>query len=340
MTEGLDIERPADLIAWLRSRGLIDPDEEPVVAVLPGGVSSRTVHLSSDRRDWVLKQPLEKLRVPVEWFSDPSRAHREASALRWMSSLAPVGATPNLVFEDRDDHIVAMTAVPAPHENWKAMLLAGNVQSVHVERFAEILAAIHVHSGERLTELVAEFGDNHFFRTLRLEPYFQYTARQLPSAGPFLDALCSETEAIKATLVHGDFSPKNVLVRPDGRLVLVDHEVAHIGDPAFDLGFSFAHLLAKAHHLPDSRASLLEAVRRYWAVYELGSRRASWRAGLEERAVRQTIGCLLARVAGRSQLEYLSLSEKARQRDSALGLLGDPPATVLALVGAWEAAVA
>ena len=102
MAPWLDIERPDDLVAWLRARRLIEPDENPIVSVLAGGVSSRTVRVSSDRRDWVLKQPLAKLRVPTDWFGDPSRAHREANALRWMPVLAP-GATPILVFEDRAD---------------------------------------------------------------------------------------------------------------------------------------------------------------------------------------------------------------------------------------------
>ena len=339
MAPWLDIERPDDLVAWLRARRLVDPDENPIVSVLAGGVSSRTVRVSSDRRDWVLKQPLAKLRVPTDWFGDPSRAHREASALRWMPVLAP-GATPILVFEDRAEHIVSMTAVPEPHENWKDMLLGGNVQHPHVERFAEILASIHLRSGERLDELEPEFGDKRHFRSLRLEPYYQYTARQLPVAAAFLDQLCLEADSIMETLVHGDFSPKNVLVRADRQLILVDHEVSHLGDPAFDLGFSFAHLLAKAHHLPQSRERLFEAVRLYWSVYDRRSRLASWRAGLEERAVRQTVGCLIARAAGRSQLEYLSAGEKVRQRELALDLIDEQPTTIPALVDAWEATAA
>jgi 5-methylthioribose kinase len=336
---GLDIERPVDLVAWLRARRLVDPDENPVVTVLVGGVSSRTVRVSSDRRDWILKQPLAKLRVPTDWFGEPSRAHREASALRWMPVLVP-GATPILVFEDRAEHIVSMTAVPEPHENWKHMLLAGNVQLAHVEGFAEILVSIHLRSGERLDELQPEFADKCHFRSLRLEPYYQYTARQLPVAAAFLEDLCLEADSIAVTLVHGDFSPKNVLVRAGRQLFVVDYEVSHLGDPAFDLGFSFAHLLAKAHHLPQSRGRLFEAVRCYWSVYDQRSRGASWRAGLEERAVRQTIGCLLARAAGRSQLEYLSADEKVRQRELALGLINDRPTTIPALVDAWEAVAA
>jgi hypothetical protein len=124
-------------------------------------------------------------------------------------------------------------------------------------------------------------------------------------------------------------------VRADRQLILVDHEVSHLGDPAFEV-FSFAHLLAKAHHLPQSRERLFEAVRLYWSVYDRRSRLASWRAGLEERAVRQTVGCLIARAAGRSQLEYLSADEKVRQRELALDLIDEQPTTIPALVDAWR----
>ena len=336
MTEALDIEQPDVLVAWLRARGALEPGEQPAVTVLGGGVSSRTVRVRSTERDWILKQPLVKLRVPVDWFSEPTRAHREAEALRWMQSLAP-GAAPVLVFEDRDEHVVAMTTVPEPHENWKDLLLAGEVDPTHFVRFAEILATVHVRSGERLDELRTPFGDDTFFRTLRLEPYFGYTAQQVPAAASFLDDLCRDLEAVDATLVHGDFSPKNVLVRRDAELTVVDFEVAHLGDPAFDLAFSLAHMLSKARHLPSARSSLLAAAGTYWATYDARSRGAPWRAGVELRAARQTLGCLLARVEGRSQLEYLDASEKAGQKAAVLALLDDLPTTVPALIDAWGA---
>jgi aminoglycoside phosphotransferase (APT) family kinase protein len=335
---GLDIERADDLVAWLRATGRLPAGEQPEVTVLGGGVSSRAVLVRSDRRAWVLKQALAKLRVPVDWFSDPLRVHREASALRWLAELAPAGSTPRLVFEDADEHVVCMTAVPEPHENWKSMLLAGDVRTEHVERFAAILATIHVRSGRRLGELEEEFGDRAYFETLRLEPYYGYAAETAAAAAPFLRALQGETRSVRATLVHGDYSPKNVLVHA-GRLVLVDHEVSHLGDPAFDVGFSSAHLLSKAHHLPASRHDFLAAARTHWGGYARATSGQPWRDGLETRAVRHTIGCLLARVAGRSQLEYLSPAEKARQLRLALDLAAVPPATMAELVDGWERAL-
>ena len=84
----------------------------------------------------------------------------------------------------------------------------------------------------------------------------------------FYRRLISDTRRRRLTLVHGDYSPKNILVR-DGRLVLLDHEVIHFGEPAFDLGFAMAHLLSKAHHLPRFRDEFAEATEIFWSSYLL-----------------------------------------------------------------------
>src|SRR3712207_654392 len=124
MGTDLDIEQPGVLLSYLRGTGRIGEEEEPVVHVLAGGVSNRTVLVERPTGEaWVLKQALEKLRVSVDWFSDPERVHREALGLRWLQELAPPGSITPLVFEDHEHHLLAMEAVPEPHENWKTMLL-------------------------------------------------------------------------------------------------------------------------------------------------------------------------------------------------------------------------
>jgi 5-methylthioribose kinase len=334
----LDVEDPAQLVAWLRKSERIATDETPDVTILTGGVSSRTVLLRSANREWVLKQALAKLRVPVDWYSDATRVHREASALRWLQDLAPKGAAVEFVFEDEHSHVLCMSAVPQPHDNWKTLLLAGDVRAEHVHAFAEIIATIHVRSGRRLEELEPELGDQRFFESLRLEPYYSYTTTQVPAAAVFLEELQEATRAVRATFVHGDLSPKNVLVS-NRRFVLVDHEVAHLGDPAFDLGFSAAHLLSKARHVQHARERLLEASRRYWSRYAALTEQEAWLPGLEPRVVRHALACLLARVAGRSQLEYFEQAEKSRQQETVLTLIEEPPATMAELVDEWAAAL-
>lgn len=283
------------------------------------------------REAWVIKQALEKLRVKADWFSDPARVHREAAGLRWLEQLTPPGSVPGFVFEDQEHHLLAMQAVPQPHENWKTALLAGHVEVDHCRQFGTLLGTIHRRAFERREEIRATFSDRTFFESLRLEPYYSYTATQVPSAAEFLRKLLADTLERSLTLVHGDYSPKNILVH-QGRLVLLDHEVIHWGDPAFDLGFGLTHLLSKALHIPSHRQEFSSAARTVWQNYFMAASTGSWQTGLEPFVVRHTLGCLLARVSGRSPLEYLEASERSVQQRIVVALMKNPPDTVEALI--------
>jgi 5-methylthioribose kinase len=338
LPDALDIEDAPALLAYLQRTARIAPGEQPCTAILQGGVSNRTVRVERESGEaWVLKQALAKLRVPVDWFSSPERIHREALGLEWLARLAPPGSIAPLLFEDRERHLLAMQAVPQPHENWKTVLLGGRVCADHFRQFATLLATIHREAYGR-ADLAEIFGDRSFFESLRLEPYYGYSAQQAPAAAAFLHSLIRETLAGRITLVHGDYSPKNVLIHED-RLVLLDHEVIHFGDPAFDLGFSLTHFLSKAHHLPALRREFASAALEYWRVYlhAVGALGApAWAADLEPRAVRHTLACLLARVVGRSPLEYLSPAERVRQRDAVLSIMPSAPASIADLISIFE----
>ena len=335
----MDIEQPDELVTYLRRRNLIGGDERPRARVLAGGVSNRTVLVErADGEAWVVKQALAKLRVQVDWFSSPERIHREAQGLRWLAVLAPAGSTPDFVYEDYEEHVLIMRAVPEPHANWKTLLLEGQVEDRHIDQFGRLLGTLHRHAWERRTEVEPAFADTSFFESLRLEPYYGFAAAQVPAAAPFLHALVADTQGRRLTLVHGDYSPKNVLIH-DGRLVLLDHEVIHFGDPAFDLGFSLTHLLSKAHHLPEQRQSFTAAANRYWQTYTGAVGAIPWVDDLEIHVVRQTLGCLLARVAGRSPLEYMDASERSNQRAAALALMAAPPSGVPSLIARFLAEV-
>ncbi len=330
----LDIEDPDGLVAWLRRSGRIEPDERPRLEVLAGGVSNRTVlveRTGACRDSWVIKQALDKLRVQADWFCDPQRVHREAAGLRWLAKLTPAGSVPAFLFEDHGHHLLAMQAVPQPHENWKTVLLAGRVDRSHCEQFGTLLGTIHRRSFERRDEVRPAFGDRTFFESLRLEPYYSYAATNAQGAAGFLEQLLAETRRRRLTLVHGDYSPKNVLVHK-GRLVLLDHEVIHWGDPAFDVGFGLTHFLSKAHLLLAHRQDFADAARTVWRSYRAAIGNDSWQAGLEQYAVRHTLGCLLARVAGRSPLEYLDERERTVQQDVTVALMGERLETVDALI--------
>jgi aminoglycoside phosphotransferase (APT) family kinase protein len=153
----------------------------------------------------------------------------------------------------------------------------------------------------------------------------------VPQAAAFLDDLIATTRARRLALVHGDYSPKNVLVH-GRRLVVLDYEVIHWGDPAFDLGFGLTHLLSKAHHVRNRRAEFGRSAARFFRVYLEALGDVPWASEVELHAVRHTLGCLLARSQGRSPLEYLDPAARERQRDAVLAVISRTPAHVDDLV--------
>ena len=299
---------------------------------LPGGVSNRTVKVAwEDGRGWVLKQALAKLRVNVDWFSSPERIGVEAKALRWLNRLAPPGTTPSFVFEDLKNHLMGMEAIPDEHENWKSVLLSGRIFSDHFEQFGLLLGTIHRQASESGLEVRKMFADTTYFENLRLEPYYLYSAQNIAEAATFLKTLARETLQHKYSLVHGDFSPKNTLLYRS-KLILLDYEVVHYGDPAFDVGFALTHFLSKANHLSEQRERLASAAELFWQVYREQIEQQAWAGALEPRVVRHSLACLLARVAGRSPLEYLTAQERARQQKTVLALMMKTPADISDLI--------
>lgn len=336
----MDIENREDLVSYLRKTGLIASRDKPEIFVLTGGVSNRTVLVrSAPGHEFVVKQALQKLRVKVDWYSDPDRIQREARGLIVLHELCPPGSIPRLLFEDAEQHLIIMEAVPEPAQNWKAALLSGQVNPSHFEQFARLLGTIHRESFFRAGSLASVFSDRSYFETLRLEPYYQYSANQVRETAEFFSELIQQTMKTRVALVHGDYSPKNILIHRD-ELVLLDHEVIHFGDPAFDVGFSLAHILSKAHHVIDKRGLLIDMAKQYANTYLDCVSELEWSVAAESRAVRHAIGCLLARVIGRSPLEYLTSEQQFIQKRTAIELTMDPPQHLAELVEAFGARIA
>ncbi|MBF68134.1 MAG: hypothetical protein CMQ29_10610 [Gammaproteobacteria bacterium] len=314
----LDAEDPRALATYLIDTGRLPRSSRIAITNLAGGVSNKTVLVEHEAGAWVIKQALAKLRVEADWYSDPARIHREAAGMRALAGILPQQHLAGLVFEDKANQLLAMEAVAEPYENFKQRLLRGAVNDVEVGTFGTLLGLLHERTAGN-TELASEFADCSFFESLRLEPYYGTAVSRMPETAFFIQPLMDATRATRSTLVHGDYSPKNVLVRL-GTLVLLDHEVMHYGDPAFDVGFALAHLLGKANHLARHRALFKDTAMRFWQCYV-----ATYPASDMRRVVKHALACLLARVVGKSPLEYLTTAEQDRQVSACLGLLPNPP---------------
>lgn len=330
----INIEESSQLLDYLRRTNKIASTETPTFERLDGGVSNRTVWVKREHdSDWILKQALEKLRVQVDWFSAPERIHREAAGLRWLERIIPEH-TCDFIFEDEQHHILAMSVVPQPHDNWKTSLLNGSLQIEHATLFGQLLARIH-NAIEDHPRIADEFADRGFFEELRLEPYYTYTATQVPDAKEHLLTLVEETRQRQLALVHGDYSPKNVLVHKNS-LIILDFEVIHFGDPAFDIGFSLTHFLSKAHYLEQYRDTFIQMAHTYWQAYHKMISEDLLSQHGQRFAVHHTLACLLARVAGRSPLEYLDAQYRQRQQLIVVELMNQDIQTIPELIDAFE----
>jgi len=295
--------------AYLRDTGRL-PDGEPcTAAALGGGVSNEVVLVESPAGRWVLKQALPRLRVAAEWLADAGRSEVEARCLEALRPLLPAGAVPPLLFTDPERHILAMGAAPTEARNLKHVLLGGEVDHAAVAMAGTMLGAIQAGTRGR-ADVEADFGDLLPFRQLRIDPYYLTAAARNADVAAVVLESAREVACRKQCLVHGDYSPKNMLIN-GGCVMLLDFEVAHWGCRAFDPAFFLTHLALKCIHLPRRAREFASAALGFWAAYLAA---AAWPDGaaIEAEAVVHWGCLLLARVDGKSPAEYIR-SEGAKQ---------------------------
>jgi 5-methylthioribose kinase len=258
--------------------------------------------------------------VDRDWPSDPRRAVVEARALQTYAAITP-DATPTLIDIDAERCAFIMSAAPEGTQTWKDQLLAGIVDLGVAGTVGSILGRWH--AATRDPDAFSGFEDRTFFDELRVRPFYQAVMAARPSmAGAVADHL-SRMLSERQVLVHGDFSPKNVLVKPDDGVWLVDFEVAHRGDPAFDVAFLLHHLLLKAIHLPAHSAALLDSARTALLAYQ----RVPGTEEIPHTHLMGHVGCLtLARVLGTSPANYLNAEERVRAEAIGSILVERPPA--------------
>ncbi len=331
---------------YLRGAGHVGPSERIVVRELTGGVSNMVLLVERPdvpHGDFVLKQAREKLRTAHDWFCRRERIWREADVLRECSLLLRpadhdrhvpllVVRTPDVLFEDREHYLMAISAAPRPNRVWKQDLLEGRVDPDVAAACGQLLGTLHGGSW-RSARMADALGDCSLFVALRVDPYYRTLANAQDNARAPVERLIASLEAHPRTLVHADFSPKNMLLFDAGMsqgLMLVDFETGHFGDPAFDLGFFLSHLVLKACHRMPDHARYLELTEVFQRAYDRRLGERVERAELEmlwSRGIQHFAACAWARLDGKSPVDYLA---DARRRELMRALcheiLADPPA--------------
>lgn len=323
---------PAEIAAALRRKGLLQSAEAEGER-LTGGVSSDIWRIDLPSGPICVKRALAKLRVAADWQAPVERNRYEA---RWMlrANQAVPGAAPALLAQDEQSGLLAMEYLPpGEHPLWKTQLRDGHADPGFAAAVGDSLGCIHAATAAQ-PELAMEFPTDRIFYDIRLEPYLVATGRAHPDLAPRLDALVATTQANKRALVHGDVSPKNILAGPAGPIFL-DAECAWWGDPAFDLAFCLNHLLLKCLWTPAAREGFLACFHALAAAYRA---HIDWEppGALEMRAAHLLPGLLLARVDGKSPVEYITTeSDRNRVRRVARALLASPPPRLQDVRAAW-----
>jgi fructosamine-3-kinase len=313
---------PQKIMEGLRRMGLLAAAGAPQGCPLAGGVSSDIWRVNLPDGPICVKRALPKLRVAMDWQAPIARNMYEARWMRRAAATVP-RAVPKLLGQDETSGTLAMEYLaPEDYPLWKAELRKGSADPIFARAVASVLVQIHATTSAD-PSVAAEFPTDQIFRQIRLEPYLLATAHAHADRADVLVRLAEETARVKCALVHGDVSPKNILIGAHGPIFL-DAECAWWGDPAFDLAFCLNHLLLKCLWVPGARDSFLLCFQAMVDSYLTG---VCWEepSALERRGAHLLPALLLARVDGKSPVEYLGAEScKNQVRRVARALLARP----------------
>jgi len=310
----------------LRAAMLITPDATPEPRALTGGVSSDIWQVDTANGPVCIKRALARLKTEKTWYAPVERNASEADWIRTVAAIVP-NAVPRILAEDRDAGMFVMEFFePTKYPVWKEELRDGRVSVDIAAAVGTVLGTIHAATaGDE--DVRTRFATDDIFHPIRIEPYLLRTAEAHPDLDKQLKALADTTFSTKRVLIHGDVSPKNILIGPNGPIFL-DAECAWYGDPAFDLAFCLNHLLLKCIWTPAATDQFLES---YSALATAYFDCVTWEPPqqLEKRTAALLPGLLLARIDGASPVEYITDdTNRNRVRRPARHALLNPPKTL------------
>jgi aminoglycoside phosphotransferase (APT) family kinase protein len=324
---------PEMICATMRRMALVPKSERCDCEPLSGGVSSDIWKVAIGSERYCLKRALPRLRVAQLWEAPVARNQFEWEWLKLAGTIC-ADAVPNLVAHEAESGLFVMGYLdPAQYPSWKNELRDGIVEESTARGVAERLVRIHAATAGK-ADVAEKFDTDESFYAIRLEPYLVATGKMHRDLQARLDALVGITASTKHALVHGDVSPKNILIGPRGP-VFIDAECAWYGDPAFDPAFCLNHFLLKCLWRPDFAQAYLSCFDRFAETYLAG---VSWepRASLETRIASLLPALLLARIDGKSPIEYVTAErDKDRVRAFARPLILHPSGDLAAIRGAW-----
>ncbi len=308
------------------------PGEGPFVyEPLSGGVSSDIWRIEGPGGTYCVKRALPRLKVAADWHASIRRNAVEVQWLRFAASITP-GQVPEVIADDAESGVAVLQYFsPAMWTPYKTLLMQGSTRPGIGRELGVLLGQLHSASSGR-ADLAAQFDNADLFDSLRLDPYFIGATGRNPELTGILTDIAENQRKHRTALIHGDFSPKNVLIHQSRPPVVLDAECATWGDPAFDVAFMLSHYLLKSIHLKTLQLWMYDSAFRFKEAYE-----AHAPEPVETRLNRLVPALILARLDGKSPVEYLTEPrDRKRVRATAVRALEKPFATGHEFLTAWQ----
>jgi 5-methylthioribose kinase len=319
--------RDATLPEYLVRAGVLE-DARGVVVTPAGDGNINWVRRvrSADGSSLIVKQARAALERFPEYRVSSERMLFEARYFEIVRARVPAqaGVLPRIVCFDKAARVLVMEDL-GEAKRLDVRLAENSAEPATLEALGAFLGAVHRATRAEAESLEGLFANDemrrlhgeHIFslpfqpNEFPIEPRLRTLADDV-LARPGLRARIAELRARYygkgEALVHGDVQPGNVLLQGE-QPRLVDAEIAHVGDPAFDLGQAFAHVhLHRAHArdvipLAACEAALLAGYARTAGESREIAARARAYAGVE----------ILRRAIGAARLTVLGTTARAER---------------------------
>jgi 5-methylthioribose kinase len=319
MPEGLHLDE-RNLPDYLRRLGLAGGGETIRVEPAGDGNINWVRRVRTRHGSFVVKQARAALERFPQYHASTERIACEARWLELARAHDREGVCPGVLRFDAESHVLVLEDLGDAPRLDQALAAGGDARAA-ARRVARLLGAVHAATPD--PALAARF-PNDEMRRLHGDHIFRLPLREndFPLPPPVrarAEALWRDAELVAladeayrrylepdGALVHGDVQAANVLLPPRGA-VLLDAEIAHVGDPAFDVGQLVAHLWlpAAARGAPERARAAVEA------AFEAHGATAAPEPGLRRRALRYAAFELLRRSVGAARVPAVAAPEAA-----------------------------
>ena len=304
-----------------------------IVEKLSGGVSSDIWKITNENCIYCLKKAKNKLDVKEDWYVPIERNIYE---YEWYNEVNKLNSNiaPKVIYSDSKNFFFIMEYFDEKKfPLWKKELFKSNIDISFSQSVAQNLSFIHLNSFNN-NELKNKFDTIKLFEDLRIDPYIRFTATIHDDIKNKLLDIANDLHNKKITLVHGDISPKNILIN-NKKPIFLDAECAWYGDPAFDLAFCINHLLLKSIKLPKVKKLLYKSFITLSDTYLM---KVKWEDPklFEKRTILILSALMLGRIDGKSPVEYITSNyDKQLVRSFSKSIIQNPTNSLLEFSNKW-----